>query len=85
MEIGKIIKDEIPMKNQAMSQCLVFIEKCVPKRKKEPHHTRDEDNYYYYLETKSLYYSSNMRIATYCLKFHTQMLNICMNTLLSKL
>ena len=32
MEIGDIKKDEIPVKNKAMSQCLVFVEKCVPKK-----------------------------------------------------
>ena len=33
MEIWEI-KDEIPVKNKAMSQCLVFVEKSVPKKKK---------------------------------------------------
>ena len=32
MEIGNIKKDEIPLKNKAMSQSLVFVEKCVPKK-----------------------------------------------------
>ena len=32
MEIGDIKKDEIPVKKKAMSQCLVFVEKCVPKK-----------------------------------------------------
>lgn len=35
MEIGNIMKDEIPMKNKAINQCLVFIEKCVSKRKEK--------------------------------------------------
>ena len=33
--IGNIKKDEIPVKNEVTSQCLVFVEKFVPKKKKE--------------------------------------------------
>ena len=41
MEIWEIKKDEIPVKNKAMSQCLVFVEKSVPKKKKKvSSHTR---------------------------------------------
>ena len=35
IEIWEIKNGEIPVKNKAMSQCLVFLEKSVPKKKKK--------------------------------------------------